>query len=155
MEAEEFSLGSGPKNRVTAGAGSDGSRDFLPPPVGRAADVLSELLVPEPLEYLALVVPLEVGDGSVDNMTILDLLEHSGVGVREEPVSAYIPRVYLEESRNGGGGPRDHRGEDSTRQDPPKEVVRAPPEDGEAIVVGAVGSAAPWFLTGRAEYMEV
>ena len=30
VEAEEFSLGSGPKNRVMAGAGSDGSRYFLP-----------------------------------------------------------------------------------------------------------------------------
>ena len=30
-----------------------------------------------------------------------------------------------------------------------------PPEDGEAIVVGVVGSAAPWFLTGWAEDMEV
>ena len=32
--------------------------------VGRAADVVSELLVPEPLEHSVLVVPLEVGDGS-------------------------------------------------------------------------------------------
>ena len=31
----------------------------------------------------------------------------------------------------------------------------APPEDGEAIVVGAVGSTAPWFLMGWAEDMEV
>ena len=28
-------------------------------------------------------------------------------------------------------------------------------EDGEAIVVGAVGSAAPWFLTGWADGVEV
>ena len=58
-------------------------------------------------------------------------------------------------SRNGRGGPRDHRGEDSILQDSHEEVERAPPEDGEAIVVGAVGSAAPWFLTGWAEDMEV
>ena len=32
VEAEEFSLGSGPKDRVTAGAGSDCSRDFRPAP---------------------------------------------------------------------------------------------------------------------------
>ena len=57
--------------------------------------------------------------------------------------------------RNRGGGPRDHLGEDSTLQDLRKEVQRAPPEDGEAIVVGAIGSAAPWFLTDRAEEMEV
>ena len=34
VEAEEFSLGSGLKDRVTAGAGSDGSRHFLPSHTG-------------------------------------------------------------------------------------------------------------------------
>ena len=119
--------------------------------LGRAADVVSELLIPESLEHLVLVVPLEVGDGLVDNMTVLDPLEHSGVGARAEPVSAYLPRVYSEEARNGGG-PRDHRGEDSKLQDPQKEVERALPE---GHCRRAVGSAAPWFLTGWAEDMEV
>ena len=123
--------------------------------VGRAADVVSEMFVPEPLEHLVLEVPLEVGDGLVDSMTGLDPLEHSGVSVRAEPVSTYLPRIYSEESRNGRGGLRDHRGEDSTLQDPRKEVEWAPPEDGEAIVVGAVSSAAPWFLKGWAKDMEV
>ena len=86
--------------------------------VGRAADVVSEMFVPEPLEHSVLEVPLEVGDGLVDNMTVLDPLEHSCVSVHAEPVSAYLLRVYSEESRNGRGGPRDHRGEDSTLQDP-------------------------------------
>ena len=36
-----------------------------------------------------------------------------------------------------------------------KEVERSQPEDGEAIVVRAVGSAAPWFLTGSANDIEV
>ena len=63
--------------------------------------------------------------------------------------------MHSEESRNGGDGPRDHLGEDSTLHDLRKEVKRPPPEDGEAIVIGAVGSAAPWFLTGWAEEMEV
>ena len=40
-------------------------------------------------------------------------------------------------------------------QDLRKEANRISPEEGEAIVVGAVGSAVPWFLTGRAEDMEV
>ena len=35
------------------------------------------------------------------------------------------------------------------------EVERTQPEAGEAIVVGAVGSAAPWFLTGWAHDVEV
>ena len=121
----------------------------------RAADLISEMSVQEPLEHSVLEVPLEVGDVSVDSMTVLDPLEHSGVSVHAEPLSAYLPRMHSEESRNEGGDPRDHPGEDSTFQDLREEVKQAPPEDGEAIVVGAVGSAAPWFLTGWAEDMEV
>ena len=34
MEAEEFSLKTGPRSRVTAGAGSDGSGDYLPSQTG-------------------------------------------------------------------------------------------------------------------------
>ena len=34
MEAEEFSLGTGPNNRVTDGAGSDGGGDYLPSRTG-------------------------------------------------------------------------------------------------------------------------
>ena len=63
--------------------------------------------------------------------------------------------MYSEDPRNKGGGPRDHRGEDISLPGPLKEVERAQPEDGEAIVVGAVGSAAPWLLTGWANDMEV
>ena len=58
------------------------------------------MFVPEPLEHSVLEVPLEVGDGSVYSMTGLDPLEHSGVSVRVEPVSAYLPMMYSEESRN-------------------------------------------------------
>ena len=123
--------------------------------VDRAADVVSGLLLPEPLEHSGLVVPLEVVDGSVADITVLDPLEHSGVGVQAETVSAYVPRVYSEDPRNVGGGLRDHQGADNTLPDPLKEVERAQPEDGEAIVVGAIGSAAPWFLTGWANDMEV
>ena len=34
VEAEEFSLRTGPKNRVTAGEGSDGDGDYLPSQTG-------------------------------------------------------------------------------------------------------------------------
>ena len=34
VEAEEFSLKTGPKNRVTSGAGSDGGGDYLPSRTG-------------------------------------------------------------------------------------------------------------------------
>ena len=43
--------------------------------------------------------------------------------------------------------------EEFTLQDIQRE--RPSPEDGEAIVVGAVGSAVPWFLTGWAEKVEI
>ena len=72
--------------------------------VDRATDVVSGLLLPEPLEYSVMVVPLEVGDDSVADITILDPLRHSGIGIRAETVSAYLPRVYSEDPRNEGGG---------------------------------------------------
>ena len=40
VEAEEFSLGTGPRNRVTAGAGSDGDGDFLPSHTGPGSIVI-------------------------------------------------------------------------------------------------------------------
>ena len=46
-------------------------------------------------------------------------------------VSAYLPRVHSEDPRDGGGGPRDHRGIDNTLPDPMKEVERSQPENGE------------------------
>ena len=97
---------------------------------------------------------MEVGDGSVAGISVLDPLEPSGVGMRAETVSAYLPGVHPEDSRDGGG-PRDHRGIDNTLPDLMKEVERSQLEDGDAIVVGAVGSAAPWFLTGSANDIEV
>ena len=108
--------------------------------VDRAAEVVSGLLLPEPLEHSVLVVPLEVGDGSVSDITVLDPLEHSGVGIWAETVSAYLPRVHLEDPRDGGGGPRDHRGIDNTLPDPLKEVEQSQLEDGEAIVGGTMVS---------------
>ena len=89
-------------------------------------------------------------------MLVADVtIEHSGVEVRTETISAYLPRVFSEDPSKEGGGPRDHRGEDVSLPDSLPEVGWAKPEDGEAIVVGAVGSAAPWFLTGWANDMEV
>ena len=45
--------------------------------------------------------------------------------------------------------------ENNMLRDIQREGKRPSPEDGEAIVVGAVGSAAPWFLTGWAEEVEI
>ena len=119
----------------------------------RAAVVVSGFLLPEPLEHSVLVVPMEVGDSLVADITVLEPLEHSGVGIRAETVSAYLPGVHSEDPRDGGGGPRDHRGIDNALPDPMTEVEQS--EEGEAIVVGTDGSAAPWFLTGWANDMEV
>ena len=107
--------------------------------VDRVTDVVSGLLLPEPLDHSVRVVPMGVGDGSVADITVLDLLEHSGVGMLAETVSAYFPAVHSEDPRDGGGGPRDHQGIDNTLPDPMKEVERSQPEEGEAIVVGAIG----------------
>ena len=45
--------------------------------------------------------------------------------------------------------------EDNMLRDIRREDKRPSPEDGEAIVVGAVGSTAPWFLMGWAEEVEI
>ena len=121
----------------------------------RADDVVPGLVLPEPLEHSVLVIPLKMGDVSVTDVTVLDPIEHSGVDVRTETISTYLLRVYSEYPRKEGGGPRDHRGEYVSLPDSLPEVGRPQPEDGEAIVVGVVGSAAPWFLMGWANDMEV
>ena len=101
-------------------------------------------LVPlEPLEHSVLVAPREESDVSVTDVTdvvVLDPVEHSGVEMRVETMSACLPRVHTS----------DHRGEDVRL-----EAERDQPEAGVAIVVGAVSSAASWFLTGWANDMEV
>ena len=120
-----------------------------------ANDVVPGLVLPEPLEHSVLVFPLEKGDMSVTDVTMADPIEHSGVEVRAEAISPYHLRVFSEDPSKEGGGPRDHQGEDVSLPVSLPEVGRVQPEDGEAIVVGAVGSQAPWFLTGWANDMEV
>ena len=71
-------------------------------------------------------MPLEVGDGLGDSMTMLDPLEHSGVSVYVESLSAGLPRMHSGESRNQGDGMRDHSGEDSTHQDLREVIKQAP-----------------------------
>ena len=101
----------------------------------------------EPLEHSVLVTPQEESDVSVADVTdvaVLDPVEHSGVEMRVETMSACLPRVFSH-----------HRGEDVSLLDVRPEAERDQPEAGEAIVVGAISSAAPWFLTGWANDMEV
>ena len=76
-----------------------------------------------------------MGDSSVDGVTVSDLIEHSGV--------------------RGICGSALYRSADNTPFDVQTEDRQLPPVEEEAIVVGAFGSAAPWFLTGWAGEVEV
>ena len=104
--------------------------------LNRADDVGPKLVPLEPLEHSVLVAPWEESDVSVTDVTDVEL--------RVEMMSACLPRVFA-----------DHQGEDVSLLDVRPEAERAQPEAGEAIVVGAVGSAAPWLLTGWANDVEV
>ena len=63
--------------------------------------------------------------------------------------------IHSEVSGDGRNGQPDHMCEEITLRDIQREDKRPSLEDGEAIVVGAVGSAAPWILTGWAEEVEI
>ena len=63
--------------------------------------------------------------------------------------------TYSEVSEDWRNGQQDHTCDDSMLLGIRRKDKRPSPEDGEAIVVGAVGSAAPWFLTGWAEEVEI
>ena len=89
--------------------------------------------VGQKLRHSVLEGPQKQRDGSV-----------SDVELRVEMMSTCLPRVFS-----------DPQGVDVTLLDGRPEAERTQPEAGEAIVVGAVGSAAPWYLTGWAHDVEV
>ena len=60
------------------------------------------------------------------------------------PLPVVLPGI-ARESRQSEGPPRRDR----------QETTGTRPEYGEAIVVGTIGSAAPWFLTGWAHEVEI
>ena len=74
-------------------------------------------------------------------------LEHSGVITRSASFRKLSGREPLEHSVPSV---TPCRGSEPSIAD-----VQEQPEEGEAIVVGAVGSAAPWFLTGWTNDVEV
>ena len=121
----------------------------------RSGDLTGGTSVLEPLEHSVPKVPLDGGDGLIGSRTVSDPSEYSGASIDEKLLSASCPKVHSEGARDRRGGSRDHGGEDGTLQDLRKDASRVPPEAEEAIVVGAVGSAATVFLTGWAEDMEV
>ena len=97
----------------------------------------------------------EEGGSQFGIVTVPELIEHPDVGGFADPPSASQPMQNTGEPRdleNGRLGRRDG-------MDIPPDICtkghESPQDSGEAIVVGAVGSADPWFLTGWAEGVEV
>ena len=77
----------------------------------------------------------------------ISLLEHSDVITNSAPIRKLVKWELLEHSVPSVAPCR--------RSEPPIADVQEEPEEGEAIVVRAVGSAAPWFLTGWTNDVEV
>ena len=102
----------------------------------------------EPLEHSVLEVFLEVGDGFVDRVAVSNLLEHSGASVPADPPSTSHPMILSEVSGDGRNGQQDHMCEDNMLRDIWREDKRPSPEDGDAIMVGAVGSAVTMVSDG-------
>ena len=110
----------------------------------------------DPIEHSALVRGShDVGESSVDGVTVSDLIEHSGVRESADPPSIGQLMRNSDVSRDWKDGRQDRMCDDNTPPDVQMEDRQLPPAEEEAIVVGAVGSAAPWFLTGWAGEVEV
>ena len=96
-----------------------------------------------PLEHSGVEKWADPGNGSIE----ISLLEDPGVITKSAPISKLVEWEPLE-----------HSVPSVTlcwESEPPIADVQEEPEEGEAIVVGAVGSAAPWFLTGWTNDVEV
>ena len=92
-----------------------------------------KLLPLEPFEHSVPEDPQSRGDGLVSDMD-----------ERVDLRSACLPRISS-----------DAQGVDVALLDDQSEADQSQTEPGEAIVVGAAGSAEPWFLTGWAHDVEV
>ena len=80
----------------------------------------------------------------------LEPLEHSVLGAAQDQRDVSSSDGDLRVDSMSTGCPRvisDDRGVDVAPLDGRPEAARTPPEAGDSIVVGAVGSAVPWFLT--------
>ena len=96
-----------------------------------------------------------MGNSSVDIVTVLEQIEHSGVRGTADPPSAVQLMLNSEISRDWEDGRQNHMCDDNMPLDVGTEDQWLSPEEDEAIKVGAVGSAAPWFLTGWADEVEI
>ena len=77
------------------------------------------------------------------------------MGGSADPPSASQPMLNTGEPRNLENERLGRRDGMDIPPDIRTEGHESPQDSGEAIVIGAVGSAAPWFLTGWAEGVEV
>ena len=134
---------------------------------------------PEPSEHpVSDSTPCRVV-GLYDNQTVSELLEHSRTCISDDRVPKPAPSELAEHSTSigpqswgegllsktdtasrpqpaglPGVAPEPQQAEDPSRKDQ-QETTRPRPESGEAIVVGAIGSVVPWFLTGWAHKVEI
>ena len=114
------------------------------------------MAISEPKEHSALVRGShDVGDSSVDVVTVSDLIEHLGESESADPPSIGQLMRNSDVSRDWKDGRQDRMCDDNTPPDVQTEDWQLPPVEEDAMVVGAVGSAAPWFLTGWAGEVEV
>ena len=102
-----------------------------------------EEIVSHPLEHSGVVEWAGISDGLTkrslpESFEICTDLAPVRKALEEEPMEHSAPSGTLKE------------GSEPLNTDVPEET-----EDGEAIIVGAVGSAAPWFLTGWKNEVEV
>ena len=110
---------------------------------------------PEPIEHSVDGVPNGVGSSSVDSVAVPDPIEHSGVRGTADPPSTGQPMKHSDTSGDWENGRQNQMGDGNTPLGVRTGDQQISPDDGEAIVVGAVGSAAPWFLTGWAAEVEI
>ena len=111
--------------------------------------------VPEPIEHSVVGMPNEVGSSAVDSVDVPEPREHSGVRGTADPPSTGHPKKHSDTSGDWESGRQNQTGGGNTLRDVRTGDQQISPDDGEAIVVGAVGSAAPWFLTGWAAEVEI
>ena len=111
--------------------------------------------VPEPIEHSVVGMPNEVGSSSMGSVAVPETIQHSGVRGTADPPSTGQPMKHSDTSRDWKNGRQNQTGDGNTPQDVRTGDQQISPNDGEAIVVGAVGSAAPWFLMGWAAEVEI
>ena len=109
---------------------------------------------PDPLEHLGL--PGEEDGGR--RLVPLEPLEHLVLEASQDQRDASSSDRDLRVDSMSAGCPRvisDDRGVEVAPLDGRPKAAQTPREAGDAIVVGAVGLAAPWFLTGWAHEVDV